>query len=248
MPHDPLLLDALAGTVDRFGRNWNAYELHGAAHVPRDGGCLLVLYHGLVPLDAWYLVARLYREYGLFVRSLSDRWLFDVPGLSQLAAAGGAVAGTREAAVRMLRDGNPVLVSPGGVREAIAGPSHYYRVHWGSRLGFAHVALEADVPLIPVFGENVEELYRAPWSGTAPVQWLYRRVGVPIMPLVGMGPLPFPVKVRTWMGRPLHPRAGESAESLRSRMELALQGLIDEHQRPRPRLLRGLAERLGGTP
>lgn len=248
MTPDPLVLDAIAGTVDGFGRHWNGYELHGAEHIPRDGGCLLVLYHGLVPLDGWYLVARLYREHGLFVRSLADRWLFDVPGLAQLANLGGAVAGTREAAVEMLGEGAPVMVSPGGVKEAIAGPRHYYRVHWGSRLGFAHVALEANVPLLPVFGENVEELYRAPWSGSPPVQWLYRRTGIPIMPLVGLGPLPFPVRVRTWIGRPLHPRPSEKADSLRARMELALQKLIDEHQPPRPRLLRGLADRLGGAP
>lgn len=247
MTLDPLALDALAGTVDRFSRAWNDYELHGVEHVPRDGGCLLVLYHGLVPLDGWYLVARLYREHGLLVRSLADRWLFRLPGVSAFAYAGGAVPGTREAAVDMLQQGSPVMVSPGGVREAIAGPNHYYRVHWGSRLGFAHVALEANIPLLPVFGENVEELYRAPWSGAAPFQWLYRTIGVPLMPVVGVGPLPFPVKVRTWIGRPLHPRPGESPESLRSRMELALQRLIDEHQGQRPRLLRGLAERLGGA-
>ena len=248
MTPDPLVLDAIAGTVDRFGRRWNGYELHGAEHIPRDGACLLVFYHGLIPLDAWYLLARLYREHGLYVRSLADRWLFRVPGLAELAGTGGAVAGTREAALSLLMAGHAVAVSPGGVREAIAGPRDHYRLQWGTRTGFAHVAKEANVPLLPVFGQNVEEMYRAPWSSTAPVRWLYRRTGIPLMPVVGVGPLPFPVKVRTWIGRPLHPRPGESAEALRSRMEVALQRLIDDHQPPRPRLLRGLTERLGGTP
>lgn len=248
MAPDPLALDALAGIVDRFGRRWNGYELEGAHRIPRDGGCLLVLYHGLVPLDVLYLVARLYREHGLFVRSLADRRLFAVPGLAHVVQAGGAVPGTREAAIALLREGSPVAVSPGGVREAIAGPQHHYRLHWGSREGFAHVALEANVPLLPVFGQNAEEVYRAPWSGSAPMRWLHRRVGFPVMPLVGMGPLPFPVKVRTWIGQPLHPRPSESAASLRARVESALQRLMDEHQPARPRLLRGLAERIGGSP
>ena len=246
MDADPQTRDALAGAIDGFGRRWNGYELHGVEHVPREGGCLLVLYHGLIPLDGWYLIARLYREHGILVRSLADRWLFRVPGLAEVAHLGGAIAGERAPAVRLLREGNVVLVSPGGVKEAIAGPDHMYELQWGQRLGFAQVALDAGVPLLPVFGENVEELYRAPWSASAPVRWVYRRSGIPIMPLVGLGALPFPVKVRTWIGPPVVPRTGESPASLRSRMALALQALIDEHQAPRPRLLRGLAARIKG--
>ena len=242
---DPLALDALAGTVDRFGRLWNAYEVHGVEHIP-DGPCLLVAYHGLMPLDGWYLLARLYRDHGIEVHGLADRWLFRVPGLSQIVRTGLAIPGDPESAHSQLRDGHKLLVSPGGVREAIAGRSWHYRVHWRNRLGFARLALRAGVPLVPVFGENVEELYRAPGIHTRPFQDFYERMRWPLVPLVGLGPLPFPVKVRTWIGPPVVPAPEETPEQLRDRTREALQALMDAHQPRRPRLLRALVERLRG--
>lgn len=243
MEHDPLVLDAMAGAVDRAGRAWNGYELRGLEHVPRDRPFLLVMYHGLVPLDGWYLLARLYREHGLHVRALADRWLFRVPGLARWCRAAGAVPASPGSALELLQEGHPVLVSPGGVREAIAGRARYYRVTWGQRRGFARLALAASVPVLPVFGENVEELYRAPLAGSAPLNALYERTRLPLVPVVGLGLLPFPVRVRTWIGPAVLPRPGEGPQQLRERVEASLQALIDDHQPGRPRLLRGLVDR-----
>jgi 1-acyl-sn-glycerol-3-phosphate acyltransferase len=159
---------------------------------------------------------------------------------------GQAIPGEPEAACQLLREGHKLFVSPGGVREAIAGREWYYRVHWGQRLGFARLALRAQVPLVPVFGENVEELYRAPGVHARPIQALYERTRLPLVPIVGLGPLPFPVKIRTWIGPPVVPVAGETPEHLRDRTRDALQALMDAHQPRRPRLLRGLVERLRG--
>lgn len=238
--HDPLVLDAYAGLVDRLGRLWHGYEVHGAEHIPRQRACLLVFYHGLIPVDGWLLAARLYREHGLHVRALADRWLFRTPGLAALVRAGGAVPGEPDAAERLLRDGHAVLVSPGGVREAIAGRPRFYRVTWGERAGFARLAVKTGVPVLPVFGENVEETFRAPFAHARPFQAFYERTRLPIVPLV---PVAFPVKVRTWIGEPIEP--GDSPEALRDRVRDALQALIDRHQSARPRLARALAQRIG---
>lgn len=244
MHADPLVIDALAGAVDRFGARWNGYRLDGVEHIPRDRGCLLVLYHGLVPLDGWYLLARLYREHGIRVRSLADRWLFQVPGLAWTARAGGAVVASPGAARRLLADGEVVLVSPGGVREALKGAPRRYRVTWGDRLGFARLALETGAPCLPVFGEHVEELYRAPLVHTRPFQALYEATRLPLVPVVGLGPLPMPVRIRSWIGAPIAPVPGEAPEALRDRVRDGLQALIDAHRGERPHLARGLWERI----
>ncbi len=245
MDGDPLVLDAMAGAVDGFGRRWNAYEIRGVENIPRGRPSLLVLYHGLMPLDGWYLLARLYREHGIRVRGLADRWMFQVPGLAGFVRTGGAVPGAPDVALRLLQQGETVLVSPGGVREAIAGRPGLYEVRWGERLGFARLALQARVPLMPVFGENVEALYRAPLAHTRPIQALYERTRLPLVPIVGLGPLPWPVKVRTWIGEPIEPRPEDTPESLRDRVRDALQALMDDHQARRPRLMRGLLQRAG---
>ena len=233
--------------LDAFGRRWHDYEIRGDGHIPRDRPSLVVMYHGFMPLDGWYFIARMMLEHQVWMRSLTDRFLLRTPGLARLVAAGGAIAGEPDAAYRLLQEGHTVLVSPGGVREAIAGKSWHYRVHWQQRLGFARLALRAQVPLIPIFGENVEELYRAPFCDRRPFQAFFEATRVPIVPVVGLGGMPFPVKLRTWVGEPVVPRPEDTPETLKERTRQALQALIDQHQAPRPRLPRALWQRISGA-
>ena len=236
---------SLARAVDAFGRRWHGYELKGAENIPVDGPSLVVMYHGFIPLDGWFFLARMLLEHGVHVRGLTDRWLLATPGLRRLVDVGGAVSAEPEAALAMLGRGHTLLVAPGGTREAIKGHDRHYRVTWGQRAGFARLALRANVPLIPIFGENVEEIYRSPFVGAAPFQAFYERTRFPAVPIVGLGLLPFPVKVRTWVGEPIVPQSGETPEHLRDRVRDALQDMIDAHQGPRPRLARGLLSRFG---
>jgi 1-acyl-sn-glycerol-3-phosphate acyltransferase len=137
-----------------------------------------------------------------------------------------------------------VLVAPGGTREAIAGRPWHYRVNWGDRLGFARLALAARVPMIPMFTENCEEIYRSPFCDSRPFQAFYARTRLPVVPVVGMGLLPIPVKLTTWLGPPVEARGDDTPESLRDRVREALQALIDAHQGGRPRIVRGLWQRV----
>ncbi|VDN36009.1 unnamed protein product [Dibothriocephalus latus] len=55
--------------------------------------------------------------------------------------------------------GEVLLISPGGVREALFA-DEYYSIVWGKRRGFARVAILANQPIYPVFTENVREAIR----------------------------------------------------------------------------------------
>lgn len=235
--------DNITAFFDRFGAAWNAYEAHGAEQLPKTGPALLVFYHGFMPLDAWYFGSWYYRKTGRLVRGLGDRWLFQTPGLADVVREMGAVQGEPDAALNLLRAGELVGVAPGGTREAIQGRPHHYHTQWGHRLGFARLAIEADVPVFPAFTENVEELYRSPLVWTAPIQGLYERTRWPIVPIIGLGALPLPVKLTTWIGSPLHPADYATPEALRDATRDAIDALIAEHQSGRPRILRALAAR-----
>lgn len=52
--------------------------------------------------------------------------------------------GSLESCVSLLKEGHVLAISPGGVREALFS-DHNYEVIWGSRAGFAKVAVEAKV-------------------------------------------------------------------------------------------------------
>ncbi len=236
--------EGIATAIDAFGRRWNGYETRGTEHLPPAGsGGLIVFYHGFLPLDAWYFGTRYYLETGRIVHGLGDRWLFKVPGLSQLVTSMGSAEGTRENAVNWLQSGELVGVSPGGTREAIKGRREHYTLKWGHRLGFVEVAMEAGVPMFPAFTENVEELYRSPLVGSRPIQALYERTRWPIVPVVGLGPLPLPVKLTSHIGPGVVARPGESAADVRQRVADGIRALIAAHQSSRPRIPRALLQR-----
>ena len=95
-PH-PRLMPLISSVITGFGRAYNGYEVRGLENIPREGGALLVMYHGLVPIDFWYLGLTMYRELGRQPCALVDRWLFKTPGLKQLTEAVGGVVADREA-------------------------------------------------------------------------------------------------------------------------------------------------------
>ena len=223
-------LPRIAKVITGFGRVYNRYEIKGLDYVPKQGGTMIVLYHGLVPIDYWYFGLELFLKTGRNPVALVDRWLLKTPGLRWLTKAVGGIEGHREEALRLLKEGHLIGVAPGGVKEAIKGSSKNYQLVWGKRKGFAELALAAQCPIVPGFTENVESLYKAPGVGHSFFQNLYHKTKWPIIPLVGLGPLPFPVKLTTWLGEPIYPEANETAEQLAERTKQAIEKLIAEHQ------------------
>jgi 1-acyl-sn-glycerol-3-phosphate acyltransferase len=69
--------------------------------------------------------------------------------------------------------GKLVGVAPGGGFEAQLGTSDY-KVMWKKRSGFAAVAFEAKVPIIPVFTENIREAFVNMQTGQSIWQFIYR--------------------------------------------------------------------------
>lgn len=224
------LMDLASKAISGFAEFYNRYEIKGLEHVPREGGALMVFYHGLVPLDFWYFGMKLYRETGRHPVALVDRWLFKTPGLAWFTRSVGGVSGEKGAALRVLQQGMLVGVSPGGTREAISGAKNNYRLVWGHRLGFARLALEAQVPIIPGFTQNVEGLYHAPFADRPFFQKLYETTRLPLVPIIGLGPFPFPVKLTTWLGEPIVPLKDETPEELAARTRQSIESLIENHQ------------------
>jgi 1-acyl-sn-glycerol-3-phosphate acyltransferase len=143
-------------------------KLHGAHHVPA-GGALLVSNHALFALDSVVLGALLVQELGRNPRFLVDRNVFDVAGLRQAVAAVGGLVGEPGTAETLLRAGELVLVYPGGVDDSLKLSRERYQLKWKRRSGFARVALRAGVPIVPVAGLGIDDMYtvvaREPWLG-----------------------------------------------------------------------------------
>ncbi|NXV84463.1 TMM68 protein, partial [Calonectris borealis] len=172
------------------------YELHGVENLPEGPG-ILVYYHGAIPIDYLYFLSRLFLWKKRLCLSVADHFVFRLPGLKLLLEVTGVMPGTREECLIALRNGHLVSISPGGVREALFSDESY-QLMWGNRKGFARVALDAKVPIIPMYTQNVREGYRMLRERRF-FRQLYESTRLPFTPPYGG----LPVKFRTYIGEPI---------------------------------------------
>ena len=193
-----------------------AYHHHstiGMDHIPA-GGVIIAANHSLASYDIALLMANIYDYTNRIPRALIDRLFFKVPGLGSVMEALGSREGNRDNAVKMLNDGEMLVIAPGGMREALRPSSEKYRIIWEKRKGFAKLAVETGVPVILAACPGADDLYDvAPSHITA---WAYKTFKVPLFFArgVGLSPIPKPVKLTHYLSEPIMPpvKSEDSAE------------------------------------
>ncbi|HSM93467.1 MAG TPA: lysophospholipid acyltransferase family protein [Anaeromyxobacteraceae bacterium] len=214
-------------------------EVHGVERVPAEGRVLLVANHsGQLPFDAAMIGMSLLveRDPPRVMRALVERWVPTLPFYSTLMARLGQVVGTPDNCRRLLAADELLLTFPEGVRGLNKPWSERYRLQKFGR-GFMRLALEADVPIVPVGFVGAEE--QAPsLANLAPLARLLSMPALPLTPTVI--PFPLPARHRIWFGEPLRFEGSPEAEDPEidgkvARVRAAIEAL----------LARGLAERRG---
>ncbi|KAM6445525.1 DGAT1/2-independent enzyme synthesizing storage lipids-like [Rhynochetos jubatus] len=227
---------AIASFWDIYARIWHGYELHGMENLPEGPG-MLVYYHGAIPIDYLYFLSRLFLQKKRLCLSVADNFVFRLPGLKLLLEVVGIMPGTREDCLIALKNGHLVSISPGGVREALFSDESY-QLMWGNRKGFAQVALDAKVPIIPMYTQNVREGYRM-LKERKFFRQLYESTRLPCVPLYGG----LPVKFRTYIGEPIPYDPNMTTEELVEKTKTAIQALINKHQTIPGSMWKALLER-----
>ncbi len=132
----------------------------GIEHVPLAGAVLLTGNHTVYGvLDIPMLGLELYEKTGRLVRGLGDHVHFDLPIWRDLVHRFGGVRGTRENCAQLFERGEAVLVFPGGGREVMKRKSEKYQLIWKERIGFARLAIQYGVPIVPFASVGVEEMF-----------------------------------------------------------------------------------------
>ncbi|MCI4390526.1 hypothetical protein PGIGA_G00123500 [Pangasianodon gigas] len=232
----------LATLWDGHGAIWHGYEIHGLEKIPEEGPALIVYYHGAIPIDYYYFLARVIIQKGRTCHSVADHFLFKIPGFKLLLEVFSVIHGPQEECVKALRSGHLLGISPGGVREALFS-DETYPLLWGKRKGFAQVAIDSKVPIIPMFTQNVREGFRS-LGNLRFFRWLYERFRLPIAPIYGG----FPVKFHTYLGDPIPYDPKLTAAELAEKVQAAVQALIHRHQKVPGSILRALLERFHMRP
>ncbi|XP_053618489.1 DGAT1/2-independent enzyme synthesizing storage lipids isoform X2 [Plodia interpunctella] len=229
---------AVCALWDAHGWLWHGYEIRGLENIP-DGPFLIIYYHGALPIDMYYFTARMLLFKRRHIHTVADRFMFKIPGWASLLEGLCVIPGTVSTCAGVLRGGNPLAISPGGVYEAQFG-DHEYRLHWKSRIGFAKVAQEAKVPVVPMFTQNVREAFRTVGWLRGACRRVYAASRLPLTPVYGG----FPVKLVTHLGAPIAHDPALTPEQLQRKVADAIEKLIDEHQRVPGNILLALMERV----
>ena len=135
-------------------------EVRGLGNVPEEGRVLLVGNHsgGNLTPDTTVFTLAFSTYFGVerAFHQLAHNLVLSFPGLSFLRKYG-TVAASHENARTALESGAAVLVYPGGDYEVHRPSWERHRVDFGGRKGFIRLALEQDVPIVPVVAVGGQE-------------------------------------------------------------------------------------------
>jgi 1-acyl-sn-glycerol-3-phosphate acyltransferase len=132
----------------------------GLEHVPREGAVLLAGNHTIYGLiDIPMLGIEILDATGRLVRGLADHNHFALPVWRDVLRRLGAVRGTREACAELFERGEAVLVFPGGGREVMKRKGERYKLVWKERIGFAQLAIQHGVPIVPFASVGVDDMF-----------------------------------------------------------------------------------------
>jgi 1-acyl-sn-glycerol-3-phosphate acyltransferase len=217
----------------------------GMEDVPDSRPLLFVGNHTLYGIfDIPFLFAELYERKGIFLRSLGDHGHFKVPGWRTFLSMFGTVDGTRETCARLMREGECILVFPGGGREVAKRKGERYKLIWKNRLGFARLAIEHGCTIVPFSAVGVEHAFDIVADADdimrSPLGKLFRRLGIrediipPIVRPAGGAALAVPPRLYFRIAPPIrtdeykgHHTDEATCRALRDRVQAAVQEGID---------------------
>jgi 1-acyl-sn-glycerol-3-phosphate acyltransferase len=198
-------------------------EVRGLGNIPEEGPVLLVGNHsgGNLTPDTTVFTLAFSAYFGVERRfyQLAHNLVLSMPGLGFLRKFG-TVAASPANAEKALRSGAAVLVYPGGDHEVHRPTWQGHRVDFAGRRGFIRLALEHDVPIVPVVSIGGQEtaLFLSRGETLSKLLGLDRLLRLKVLPIsiaapwginVGdfLGHVPLPAKITVEALPPIRLRA-----------------------------------------
>ena len=231
-------------------------EVRGLNRIPREGPVLLVGNHsgGNLTPDTHVFTLAFFTYFGVERRfyQLAHNLVLSMPGLGMLRKYG-TVAANRENAHKALDTGAALLVYPGGDYEVHRPSWDSAKVDFGGRKGFIKLALEKEVPIVPVVAIGGQEtaLFLSRGERLAKLIGLDRMFRLKVLPIslalpwglnVGdmLGHFPLPAKITMQVLEPIDlkerygskPDIDEIYDDVMKRMQDTLRGLQAERTLP----------------
>ena len=215
-----------------FSELYHRGQVRGLENIPEDGPVLLVGNHsgGTLISDTFVFSAAFYDHFGPMreFHQLAHDMVFRVPGIREMVTRWGTVPANPENMKRALDRGAALLVYPGGDWETYRPSWESSKIDFAGRKGFARLALEYDVPIVPVVAIGGQEtaLFLGQGSRLSRAVRFDRMFRVKVFPPVLGPPLggtildlpirfPLPAKITISVGQPidLREKLGRNADA-----------------------------------
>jgi 1-acyl-sn-glycerol-3-phosphate acyltransferase len=201
-------------------------EVRGWERLP-EPPCLIVGIHagGILPVDAYAFGFSWFREFGRdrLLRGTAHDFLFNVPVIGTNLRKIGAIPASHDGIAAAFDAGEDVALYPGGDLDAMRPWWKRDEVVFGGRKGFIKMALEAQVPIVPVANVGASDTLFVVTDGekvakTLRLDKLMRAktfplgIGFPfgLLP-AGVPQIPLPAKLRTEILDPIELEGSDSA-------------------------------------
>jgi len=182
-----------------FYQHYFQVETSGLDNIPNQGRVLIIANHsGQLPIDGMLIGHALATRScnPRSPRAMIERFFPKVPFLGNFINAIGGVVGDPLNCKAMLNHEEAIMVFPEGAGGSGKPWSKRYQLQRFG-LGFMHLAIETNTPIIPVGVVGCEETMPTLFH----LNWLAKKVGVPYLPVTI--PIPLPIKVRLNFGSPM---------------------------------------------
>lgn len=229
--------------VQTFIERYHRHEIESDAPIP-DEPCLIIGNHGFGGVFDLNVISM-----SRAVESLTDRPLLYLVhqiawtlGAGRLVEAFGCKPACATNAADGFAAGQHVVVFPGGDVDAAKPWTKRNQIEFGGRAGYARLAMEHGVPIVPVVTAGAGESLFVISDGQGLAARLglhkYRVKALPVsvslpwgvnVGVAGMLPyLPLPAKLQTAVLPAMRPEDGEDAEAFAHRVETAMQARLDD--------------------
>ena len=254
---DPEYIRTTLPTLRLFSDVYHRAEVRGLANIPAEGPVLLVGNHsgGTLISDTFVFAQAFYDHFGPLRRfhQLAHDLVFQIPGVRASLSRFGTVPASPENMGRALERDAALLVYPGGDHETYRPSWESAEIDFAGRTGFLKLAIEHDVPIVPVVAIGGQETALFLGQGrrfarllrldsmlrlkVLPAQ-LGPPFGVTVLDLPGRIPLPAKITVRALPKIDVKKRLGakpdieEAYEFVTGKMQKALHDLDEERSLP----------------
>jgi 1-acyl-sn-glycerol-3-phosphate acyltransferase len=257
-----------ADTVDRnvtqlgrlFGpRRPFAVHMEGLENVPPSPSLVVSNHSGGTTIpDAWGLAYGWYSSFGTRrpLHFLAHEWVLPFRRLGEAFARRGVLWAEQGTAISALtQHRHDVVVFPGGDLDAWRPYRRRDQVEFGGRLGYARLAIQAQVPVVPLAHFGAHQTLRVLTDGRALARWLNLagvarahvfpvHLSLPFGLTIGPWPhLPWPSPLRYRFGEPVAPPAHEPGKPVSESLARALDQEVRQRIGSQLRALTEAAER-----